>query len=75
MPFSVAERALLLQAKGVGPRVTDRLELLGADSIAKLARLDCAAWRREAPANQDAPEPARPAKKVGWMMGWAIRRV
>lgn len=43
MAFSPVERALLLQAKGVGPKVIERLEQLGFDSFAKLAQQDAAA--------------------------------
>ena len=43
MPFSLAERGLLLQAKGVGPKVAERLEMLGADGFARLRDEDIAA--------------------------------
>jgi len=38
MPFSPAERAVLLDIKGVGPIVITRLEQLGIDSLSELAR-------------------------------------
>jgi len=43
MPFSVDERAKLLGVKGVGPKVIERLEQLGIESFAVLARQDAAA--------------------------------
>ncbi len=42
MPFSNEERARLLRLKGVGPKVIERLEQLGIDSFAVLARQDAA---------------------------------
>jgi predicted flap endonuclease-1-like 5' DNA nuclease len=43
MPFPEPERATLLAIKGVGPGVVSRLEQLGIDSLATLARQDAAA--------------------------------
>lgn len=43
MPFSQEERDSLLRVKGVGPKVIERLEQLGIDSFATLARQDAAA--------------------------------
>lgn len=43
MPFSQEERDNLLRVKGVGPKVIERLEQLGIDSFATLARQDAAA--------------------------------
>lgn len=40
MPFSQAERELLLSAKGVGPTVVVRLEQLGFSNLAQLAESD-----------------------------------
>lgn len=40
MPFSPIERQALLQVKGVGPTVVDRLETMGFESLAQLARAD-----------------------------------
>ena len=40
MAFPDDERALLLAVKGVGPTVVSRLEQLGFDSLATLARAD-----------------------------------
>ena len=38
MPFSSGERALLLQTKGVGPKVVERLEQLGVDHVSAQVR-------------------------------------
>lgn len=38
MPFPLAERQALLSVKGVGPTVVFRLEQLGFESLAHLAR-------------------------------------
>ncbi|MDV3469137.1 helix-hairpin-helix domain-containing protein [Stenotrophomonas sp. C3(2023)] len=38
MPFSPAERAVLLAIEGVGPTVITRLEQRGIDSLSELAR-------------------------------------
>jgi hypothetical protein len=38
MGFSADERALLLDVKGVGPTVIDRLEQIGFDSLETLAK-------------------------------------
>ncbi len=43
MPFSVEERSQLLQVKGVGPKVIERLEQLGIDTFPKLAQQDAVA--------------------------------
>lgn len=40
MGFSEADRARLLQVKGVGPRVVERLEQIGFSSLADLAAAD-----------------------------------
>jgi hypothetical protein len=40
LAFSVGERKLLLAVKGVGPKVVERLEQMGFDSFAKLAKAD-----------------------------------
>ncbi|BAV77339.1 RecA/RadA recombinase [Pseudomonas chlororaphis subsp. aurantiaca] len=40
MPFSLEERQALLKVKGVGETVVARLEQLGIDSLAQLARAD-----------------------------------
>lgn len=40
MPFSKSEREALLAVKGVGPKVVERLEQMGLDSFAKLAKAD-----------------------------------
>lgn len=40
MAFTEAERAALLEARGVGPTVIRRLEQVGVDSFAKLAVQD-----------------------------------
>lgn len=42
MAFSKSEREALLAVKGVGPKVVERLEQMGFDSFAKLARADVA---------------------------------
>jgi predicted RecB family nuclease len=38
MPFPVSERAVLLAVKGVGPTVVARLEQMGIESLAHLAK-------------------------------------
>ncbi len=43
MPFPEPERATLLAIKGVGPGVVSRLEQIGIDSLATLARQDATA--------------------------------
>jgi predicted flap endonuclease-1-like 5' DNA nuclease len=43
MAFPQEERNVLLRVKGVGPKVIERLEQLGIDSFATLARQDAAA--------------------------------
>ncbi|MGN7744193.1 helix-hairpin-helix domain-containing protein [Pseudomonas sp. 22526] len=40
MPFPLEERQALLKVKGVGETVVARLEQLGIDSLARLARAD-----------------------------------
>ena len=40
MAFSEVERDALLRVKGVGPKVVERLEQLGLDSLAVLAGQD-----------------------------------
>lgn len=40
MPFPLEERLALLKVKGVGETVVTRLEQLGIDSLAQLARAD-----------------------------------
>jgi predicted flap endonuclease-1-like 5' DNA nuclease len=40
MPFPAKERAALLTVKGVGPTVVTRLEQIGFDSLAGLAKAD-----------------------------------
>jgi predicted RecB family nuclease len=40
MPFSPKERAALLTLKGVGPTVITRLEQMGIESLAGLAKSD-----------------------------------
>ncbi|AZD24495.1 hypothetical protein C4K22_5429 [Pseudomonas chlororaphis subsp. aurantiaca] len=40
MPFPLEERQALLKVKGVGETVVARLEQLGIDSLAQLARAD-----------------------------------
>lgn len=40
MGFSADERMLLLNVKGVGPTVIDRLEQIGVDSLETLAKTD-----------------------------------
>lgn len=40
MPFPLEERQALLKLKGVGETVIARLEQLGIDSLAELARAD-----------------------------------
>lgn len=40
MPFPLEERLALLKVKGVGETVVARLEQLGIDSLAQLARAD-----------------------------------
>jgi len=40
MPFPLEERQALLKVKGVGETVVGRLEQLGIDSLAQLARAD-----------------------------------
>jgi len=47
MAFSDAERKVLLAVTGVGPKVVQRLEELGLDSLAVLAQQDAqtVAWR------------------------------
>ncbi|EJK99640.1 hypothetical protein [Pseudomonas chlororaphis] len=40
MPFPLEERQALLKLKGVGETVVTRLEQLGIDSLAQLARAD-----------------------------------
>ena len=40
MAFSPPERAILLAVRGVGPGVVTRLEQLGIDTLATLARQD-----------------------------------
>ncbi|AZD50785.1 helix-hairpin-helix domain-containing protein [Pseudomonas chlororaphis] len=40
MPFPLEERQALLKVKGVGETVVTRLEQLGIDSLAQLARAD-----------------------------------
>ncbi|SFP37118.1 hypothetical protein SAMN03159489_00981 [Pseudomonas sp. NFPP07] len=40
MPFPLEERQALLKLKGVGETVVARLEQLGIDSLAQLARAD-----------------------------------
>ncbi|QXI36618.1 helix-hairpin-helix domain-containing protein [Pseudomonas xantholysinigenes] len=40
MAFGADERARLLAVKGVGPTVVQRLEQLGFDSLAQLAKAD-----------------------------------
>lgn len=42
MAFSVEEREALLAVKGVGPTVILRLEQIGIDSLATLAKADVA---------------------------------
>lgn len=42
MPFPPAEREALLALPGVGPTVVQRLEELGIDSLAALARWEAA---------------------------------
>lgn len=43
MSFSDQDRALLLRVKGVGPKVIERLEWLGIDTLADLAQRDATA--------------------------------
>lgn len=43
MPFTAAERAVLLAVKGVGPTVVQRLEQVGIEDLAALARQDAGA--------------------------------
>ena len=43
MAFSAHERTILLAVKGVGPTVVRRLEELGIEDLASLARQDAAA--------------------------------
>lgn len=43
MPFSPEDRAVLLAVKGVGPTVVQRLEQIGLEDLAGLARQDAAA--------------------------------
>ncbi len=43
MPFSPAERAILLAVRGVGPTVVARLEELGIGTLAQLAGQDAGA--------------------------------
>ncbi|AVO61240.1 hypothetical protein [Pseudomonas chlororaphis] len=40
MPFPLEERQALLKVKGVGETLVARLEQLGIDSLARLARAD-----------------------------------
>lgn len=40
MPFSVQDRELLLSAKGVGPKVIERLEQVGFSTLTELAIAD-----------------------------------
>lgn len=40
MPFAADERAVLLAVKGVGPTVVQRLEQVGIEDLAALARQD-----------------------------------
>jgi nucleotidyltransferase/DNA polymerase involved in DNA repair len=42
MPFALTERRILLELKGVGPKVIERLEQLGIDDLDRLARQDAA---------------------------------
>jgi len=42
MPFSADERQRLLSVKGVGPKVLSRIEELGIEDLATLARQDAA---------------------------------
>ena len=43
MAFSADERAVLLAVKGVGPTVVQRLEQVGIEDLAALARQDAGA--------------------------------
>jgi nucleotidyltransferase/DNA polymerase involved in DNA repair len=43
MPFSKPERETLLKVKGIGPKVIERLEQLGINSLDRLACEDAAA--------------------------------
>ena len=43
MAFSADERAILLAVKGVGPTVVQRLEQVGIEDLAALARQDAGA--------------------------------
>ena len=43
MPFAADERAVLLAVKGVGPTVVQRLEQVGIEDLAALARQDAGA--------------------------------
>ena len=43
MPFAADERAVLLAVKGVGPTVVQRLEQVGIEDLAVLARQDAGA--------------------------------
>lgn len=43
MAFSAEERAVLLAVKGVGPTVVQRLEQVGIEDLAALARQDAGA--------------------------------
>lgn len=43
MPFPADERAILLAVKGVGPTVIRRLEQVGIEDLAALARQDARA--------------------------------
>ena len=44
MPFAADERAVLLAVKGVGPTVVQRLEQVGIEDLAALARQDAGAF-------------------------------
>jgi predicted flap endonuclease-1-like 5' DNA nuclease len=50
VPFSAADRARLLSAKGIGPKVVSRLEQLGFSSLTQLARADGALILKQAAA-------------------------
>lgn len=41
--FSAAEKAVLLEVKGVGPKVVERFEQLGIHTLRKLAKQDARA--------------------------------
>ena len=43
MPFAADDRAVLLAVKGVGPTVVQRLEQVGIEDLAALARQDAGA--------------------------------